>query len=163
LTVAEFERATNTNRIPLKDAVEEFLAEASKKKRPKTVCGYRLNLTQFLDSAKSLKFLDEVSKQTLRGFRDYLAARGYEPRTLHNRVMTVLSLLKEHRILTGFSLTNDLPAFERPVPAGGKLREFQSEQFRHGLDTKTYLRRRDTWALQIPRNCAGKIDASGGD
>ena len=118
LTVAEFEQATNTNRIPLKNAVEAFLAEASKKKRPKTVVGYQLNLTQFLDSAKSLKFLDEVSKQTLREFRDYLAARGYEPRTLHNRVMTALSLLKEHRIHTGFSLTNDLPTFEEdpPVP-----------------------------------------------
>jgi hypothetical protein len=56
LTVAEFEQATNSNRIPLKNAVKEFLAEASKKKRPKTAAGYQLNLTQFLDSAKSLKF-----------------------------------------------------------------------------------------------------------
>ena len=118
LTVAEFEKATNADRIPLKKAVEEFLSEASKKKKSKTVVGYQLNLTQFLDSAKSLKFLDEVSKQTLREFRDYLASRGYEPRTLHNRVMTVLSLLKEHRIQTGFSLSSDLPAFEEdpPVP-----------------------------------------------
>src|SRR5271157_3932965 len=59
LTVAEFEKATNANRISLKKAVEEFLSEAAKKKRPKTVVGYQLNLTQFLDSAKSLKFLGE--------------------------------------------------------------------------------------------------------
>jgi integrase/recombinase XerD len=118
LTVAEFEKATNADRIPLKKAVQEFLEEAEKKKRPKTVVGYKLNLNQFLDSAKSLKFLDQVTKQTLREFRDYLSAQGYEPRTLHNRVMTVLSLLKEHRIHTGFSLTNDLPTFEEdpPVP-----------------------------------------------
>jgi integrase/recombinase XerD len=116
LTVAEFEKATNADRVPLKKAVEAFLSEASKKKRPKTVVGYQLNLSQFLNFAKSLKFLDEVSKQTLRAFRDYLIARGYQPRTLHNRVMTVLSLLKEHRMQTGFSLTNDLPTFEDDPP-----------------------------------------------
>jgi len=118
LTVTEFENATNAHRIPLKKAVDDFLAEASSKKRPKTVIGYRLNLNQFLECAKSTKFLDEVDKQTLREFRDYLAGRGYEPRTLHNRIMTVLSLLKEHRIQTGFSLTKDLPTFEDdpPVP-----------------------------------------------
>jgi integrase/recombinase XerD len=118
LTVAALDKITNANRIPLKKAVEDFLSEASRKKRPKTVVGYRLNLGQFLESAKTVKFLDEVTKQTLRQFRDYLSDKGYEPRTLHNRVMTVLSLLKEHRIQTGFSLSNDLPTFEEdpPVP-----------------------------------------------
>jgi len=118
LTVAEFEKATDVNRIPLKNAVEAFLSEASKKKKPRTLAGYRLNLKQFLDSAKSVKFLDEVTKQTVRQFRDYLADKGYEPRTLHNRVMTVLSLLNEHKIETEFSLTDDLPTYEEdpPVP-----------------------------------------------
>jgi hypothetical protein len=118
LTVAEFEKATNTNRIPLKNAVEEFIAEASKKKRPKTVGGYQLNLRQFLDFAKSLKFLDEVSKQTLREFRDYLAARGYEPKDPAQSCDDRSLSAKEHRIQTGSSLTNDLPTFEEdpPVP-----------------------------------------------
>jgi len=118
LTVAELETMTNANRIPLKKAVEDFLSEASKKKRPKTLIGYQLNLRQFLDSAKSINFLDEVTKRTIREFRDYLIQKGYEPRTLHNRVMTALSLLNEHNIQTGFSLTSDLPTYEEdpPVP-----------------------------------------------
>jgi integrase len=118
LTVAEFEKATSADRIPLKKAAEDFLSEASKKKRPKTLAAYRLNLNQFLESTKSIKFLDEVTKQTIRQFRDHLSVKGYEPRTLYNRVMTVLSLLKEHKIQTGFSLTDDLPTFEEdpPVP-----------------------------------------------
>ncbi len=37
LTVVELEKLTNANRIPLKQAVEEFLSEASRKKRPKTL------------------------------------------------------------------------------------------------------------------------------
>lgn len=126
LTVGELEKITNANRIPLKKAIEDFLSEASKKKKPKTLIGYQLNLRQFLDSAESIKFLDEVTKQTIREFRNYLADRGYGPRTQHNRVMTVLSLLNEHKIETGFSLTNDLPTYEEdpPVPfTGEELKE----------------------------------------
>jgi integrase len=113
-TVAEFR--DDGDRLPLAKAVHDFIVEAARKKKPKTLIGYKLNLKQFLESAKSLYFLDEVTKHTIRQFRDYLLEKGYEPRTLHNRVMTVLSMLKEHKIQTGFSLANDLPTFEEEPP-----------------------------------------------
>lgn len=55
---------------------------------------------------------------TIRHFRDWLHNKGYDPRTQHNRVLTVLSLLKENKIQTGFSLMRDLPTYEEdpPVP-----------------------------------------------
>jgi integrase len=114
LTVAELRN--DGDRIPLAKALHDFLVEAAKKKKPKTLIGYKLNLHQFLESAKSIYFLDEVTKHTIRQFRDYLQDKGFEPRTQHNRVMTVLSLLKEHKIETGFSLANDLPTFEEEPP-----------------------------------------------
>jgi hypothetical protein len=114
LTVAELR--DNGDRLPLAKAVHDFIVEAASKKKPKTLIGYTLNLRQFLESAKSIYFLDEVTKQTIRQFRDYLLEKGYEARTLHNRVMTVLSLLKEHKIQTGFSLAKDLPTFEEEPP-----------------------------------------------
>ena len=117
-TAPESAKTANVARVPLRKAVHDFLYEAAKKKRPKTVTGYKLNLMQFVACVKSRQFLDEINKDTLREFRDYLLSQGYEPRTLHNRLITILSLLKEHRIQTGFSLTNDLPTFEEdpPVP-----------------------------------------------
>jgi integrase len=114
LTVAELR--DNGDRLPLAKAVHDFIVEAASKKKPKTLIGYKLNLKQFLESAKSIYFLDEVTKHTIRQFRDYLLDKGYEPRTLHNRVMTVLSMLKEHKIQTGFSLASDLPTFEEEPP-----------------------------------------------
>jgi Phage integrase SAM-like domain len=114
LTVAEFRN--DGGRLPLAKAVHDFILEAASKKKPKTLIGYKLNLKQFVESAKSIYYLDEVTKQTIRQFRDYLLKKGYEARTLHNRVMTVLSLLKEHKIQTGFSLANDLPTFEEEPP-----------------------------------------------
>ena len=73
--------------------------------------GYEHNLKQFQDSAK-VRFIDEVTKKTLTDFRDFLAGKGYEARTQHNRLMTVLSLLKKNKIKTDFSLSSDLPEFE---------------------------------------------------
>jgi hypothetical protein len=102
LTVAEL--GDNGDRLPLAKAVHDFIVEAASKKKPKTLIGYKLDLKQFQESAKSVYFLDEVTKHTIRQFRDYLLEKGYEARTLHNRVMTVLSLLKEHKVQTGFSL-----------------------------------------------------------
>jgi integrase len=115
LTVAELEKVSNAKRIPLKKAIDDFLCEAEKTKKKKTLLGYRLNLGQFFESAKSIKFLDEVTKKTICDFRDYLSARGYEARTLHNRIITLLSLLKEHKIETDFSITDDLPSFQDEI------------------------------------------------
>jgi len=114
LTVAELEEISNANRIPLKQGVEDFLSEALKTKKKKTFLGYRLNLGQFLESTK-IRFLDEVTKKTICDFRDYLSANGYEARTLHNRIITVLSLLNEHKIETDFSITDDLPSFQDEI------------------------------------------------
>jgi integrase/recombinase XerD len=116
LTVAELE---NPNRITVAKAIESFLDHAENSKKRKTVNGYRLNLKQFQESSP-VKYLDEVTRDTIRGFRDWLKAQGFDPRTQHNRVLTVLSLLKEHKISTSFSLTRDLPVFEEdpPVPFG---------------------------------------------
>jgi len=40
--------------LVLKDVVKEFLAEAAKTKKHKTLAGYRLNLAQFLDAASAI-------------------------------------------------------------------------------------------------------------
>ncbi len=113
LTLEEFKDRENANRVPIKKAIEHFLSEVRKTKKPKTVGTYRLNLRQFEESLRSkIRFMDEIGKPQLNGFRDFLAEKGYEARTLHNRMMTVLSLLKAHRIKTDFSLSSDLPVYE---------------------------------------------------
>ena len=111
LTVKDY--AEDASRTPIQSAITNFLADSVKTKKPKTVSGYEHNLKQFEESlGGKVRFLDEVTKQTLCAFRDYLSGKGYEARTQHNRLMTVLSLLKAHHIKTGFSLRKDLPEFE---------------------------------------------------
>jgi len=112
LTVKEYENAKNSHRTPIKTAIEKFLTNAEKTKKQKTVTGYKQNLSQFRESLGKVQFLDEVTKKTLCDFRDFLAGKGYEARTQHNRMITVLSLLKGNKIKTDFSLKFDLPEFE---------------------------------------------------
>ncbi len=113
LTVEEFRDRANSKRTTIKLAIENFLADARNTKKKKTVAGYEHNLKQFQESLdKKIRFIDEITKKTLSDFRDFLAGKRYEARTQHNRLMTVLSLLKKNKIKTDFSLTSDLPEFE---------------------------------------------------
>jgi integrase/recombinase XerD len=113
LTVEEYKNKDNANRIPVNTAVERYLAEAAKTKKEKSLAAYKQHLSQFEESlGKKVRFIDEITKKTLCDFRDFLAGKGYEARTQHNRMMTVLSLLKKNRIKTDFSLSADLPEYE---------------------------------------------------
>jgi integrase/recombinase XerD len=112
LTVEEYKDSKNANRTLIKTAIEHFISDARKTKKRTTAAEYERNLRQFEGSLGKIRFLDEVTKKTLCDFRDFLAAEEYEPRTLHNRLLQVLMLLKAHGIKTEFSLVRDLPEYE---------------------------------------------------
>src|SRR5215472_13028609 len=114
LTVEEFKASKNSHRTLIKAAIERFASDAKKTKKPTTAAEYERNLKQFETSPplRKIRFLDEINKQTLCDFRDYLTSEEYEPRTLHNRLLLVLIFLKANSIKTGFSLRKDLPAYE---------------------------------------------------
>jgi integrase/recombinase XerD len=112
LAVAGLGDVSNVNRVPVRRAVEHFLADTVKSKKPRTVAAYRLHLNQFLESLTKIRFMDEINAGTVRSFRDFLQAKGFEAKTQHNRVLTVLSFLKKNDIKTKFSLAGDLPRIE---------------------------------------------------
>jgi integrase/recombinase XerD len=113
LTVAEADDVINANRTPIKIAVEKFLSETSKSKTKKTLAAYTRNLNHFVESlGGKVRFVDEVDADTIRAFRDFLAKHSFSEKTQHNRVVTVLSLLKKNGIKTDFKLADDLPAVD---------------------------------------------------
>ncbi len=116
MTVPELDKLTNANRTPIKRAVEEFLELKSGKAR-KTLLAYRLHLDQFVLSLKNrIRFMDEITADTLRGYNKFMDANGLSGKTRHNRLLTVFFLLKKNDI------KNPLPWDERPTveeePAG---------------------------------------------
>jgi integrase/recombinase XerD len=112
LTVKEYENSKNSHRTTIKAAIEHFVSDAKKTKKRTTAAEYERNLRQFENSLRGVRFIDEITKRTLCDFRDFLAAEGYEPRTLHNRLLLVLTLLKANGVKTEFSLKRDLPEYE---------------------------------------------------
>jgi integrase len=114
LTVEEFKDKANAKRTVIKTAIEHFVSDAKKTKKRTTAAEYERNLRQFQNSpqVQKIRFMDEITKKILGDFRDFLSAEGYEPRTLHNRLLIVATLLKANNIKTGFSLKKDLPQYE---------------------------------------------------
>lgn len=100
------------NRTPIKTAVQNFLAETAKSKGRKTLAAYTLHLNQFVTANPKIRFVEEVTTETLRGFRDYLARLDFSDKTQHNRIVTILSFLKKHGIKTEFKLAADLPTVD---------------------------------------------------
>jgi integrase/recombinase XerD len=108
LTVAQAQDITNASRTPVKAARDQFISETQKTKSKKTLAAYTLHLDQFIAANKKIHFIDEITTSVLRGFRDFLAGEGFSDKTQHNRMVTILSLLKKHGIKTDFSLADDL-------------------------------------------------------
>jgi integrase len=137
------EGGENLNRIPIKTAVQDFLSETAKSKGKSTLVAYTLHLNQFLTSNGKIRFIDEVDGDTLKNFRDFLAAEKFSEKTQHNRVVTVLTLLKKHGVKHDFSLADDLPSVDEepaiPYESGGLKKLFKAMNPEEPIRYKFFL------------------------
>lgn len=111
LTIAEYEDRTNANRVPIKVAAATFL-EQKKSKAKRTVAAYTLHLNGFMESLRGkIHFMDEITAATLRGYKDFMEAKGFAGKTIHSRLLTVLFLLKENGMKNPLKWS-DMPTIE---------------------------------------------------
>ena len=100
LTVAEAELLTNANRIPIKTAVDTYL-EQKRGKAKKTSAQYRLTLNEFIGAlGGKVRFLDEITEQVLRRYKNYMVDQGYAGKTIDTRLNIVFFLLKKNGVKT---------------------------------------------------------------
>jgi len=105
--------ALDANRVSVKAAIEQFMKSAERSKKPGTVQDYRHHLKQFEEALpEEIRYLDQVNAKVIEGFRDWMQEQGYSAKTQHNRMVTILSLLKRNEMKTTFSLSSDLPDVE---------------------------------------------------
>jgi integrase len=105
--------ALDTNRVPVKAAIARFMESAKRSKKPGTVQDYTLHLKQFEETLPDeIRYLDQVNAKVIEGFRDWMQEQSYSAKTQHNRMVTILSLLKRNEMKTTFSLSSDLPDVE---------------------------------------------------
>jgi integrase/recombinase XerD len=108
LTVTELDKISNVGRTPIKLACEKFL-ELKKAKAPKTLQAYRLHLDEFQKSLGKVRFMDDITPDVMRRYRDHMQKQGLAPKTQHTRLLTVTFLLKKN------GMKNQLPWDEFPV------------------------------------------------
>jgi integrase/recombinase XerD len=98
LTVAELDDLTNASRIPIRVAVETYL-EQKKNKARKTVAQYRLTLNEFVDSLQGkLRFMDEITDDTLRLYKKFLESKGFAGKTVDTRLNITYFMLKKNGV-----------------------------------------------------------------
>jgi integrase/recombinase XerD len=98
LTVEEAEAIANSNRVPIRTAVDTYLDQKSGKAK-KTVAQYRLTLNEFAESLKGkVRFLDEITEAVLRNYKTSMEAQAYAGKTIDTRLNIVFFLLKKNGI-----------------------------------------------------------------
>jgi len=107
-------------RVTLKTAVDQFL-EVKKRKNESTVENYTYILNEFLGKTPS-KYVDEFNdpksgRRIFGDFIDTLEKDGAAPKTIENKVMVVVFMLREAGINKPFRMVKDLlPTIEEEVP-----------------------------------------------
>jgi integrase len=99
MTVAELDAMSNAHRQPVKAVVETYL-ELKKSKARKTVQQYRLALEEFVAilAERRIRFLDAVTVEALRFYKDTMIEKGYASKTLATRINIVYFMLKKNGV-----------------------------------------------------------------
>jgi hypothetical protein len=75
-------------------------------------------LNEFLQSLQGgVRFMDEITAHTLRAYKDSIEKKGFAGNTIHNRLLTILFLLKKNAIKNPLAWESapDV-SFTRPYP-----------------------------------------------
>jgi integrase len=99
LTVAEAEKISNLNRVTVKAAVDAYL-EKKQSKSPRTVLQYKNALKQFLEALalSKVRFVDEITEDSLRKFKTRMESEGYAGKTIETRLTIAYFLLKKNGV-----------------------------------------------------------------
>lgn len=101
---------------PLKLAIREFL-DIKKRKSPSTVENYTFILQQFLEYMLSIgvRFVEQINRKVIGQYIDWLEKDEYAPKTIENKTMVVVFMLKDAGVeepYTKFNIGDLLPIVE---------------------------------------------------
>lgn len=117
IVVAESQDLANVNRRVLKDAVSKFIEDTKLAGRSrKTVSQYRRSLSEFEDAAKDkrVKFLDEITEETLKHHMRCLRERGLAGKTIDTRTTVVAQFMGAHNLKPRLKSTQKPTVEEEP-------------------------------------------------
>src|SRR5712692_2713607 len=105
----------SAKRVLIADAVTNFL-DVKKRKNASTVENYRFILNEFLQQT-SVKYIDQVDRKALDAYVTWLEdEKNAAPKTINNKVMVVVFMLKEAGVVAPYKIVKDLlPTVEEEI------------------------------------------------
>jgi len=102
-------------RVLIADATANFL-DLKKRKNPSTVENYTFILNEFLQQT-SAKYIDQVDRKVLDAYVTWLEdEKNAAPKTINNKVMVVVFMLKEAGVASPYKIVKDLlPTVEEEI------------------------------------------------
>lgn len=102
-------------RVLLADAITSFL-DVKKRKNASTVENYTFILNEFLQQT-SAKYIDQIDRKVLDRYITWLEdEKNAAPKTINNKVMVVVFMLKEAGVASPYKIVKDLlPTIEEEV------------------------------------------------
>lgn len=116
LTVKEAQELTDSNRVLVSVAVDEFLDQKRRKKSEATYQNYKFILQEFLDELPaSVRFVDQINADVLDAHMRHLEKKKAAPKTVRNKMMVVSFMLKAAGVNTPSKMI-ELPTVEEEIP-----------------------------------------------
>ncbi len=102
-------------RVLIADAITNFL-DVKKRKNASTVENYTFILNEFLQQT-SAKYIDQVDRKVLDAYVTWLEdEKNAAPKTINNKVMVVVFMLKEAGVVAPYKIVKDLlPTVEEEI------------------------------------------------
>ena len=104
----------DAGRVLIADAIASFL-DLKKRKNASTVENYTFILNEFLQQT-SAKYIDQVDHKVLDAHVSFLESKDSAPKTINNKLMVVVFMLKEAGVASPYKIVKDLlPTVEEEI------------------------------------------------
>ena len=96
--------------VTIKDAIEAFLQERTASQDANSVHRWQWELNRFL-TVTGKSYLREIDREDVFAYWNSYKAQGAKPRTIYNRIQSLLTFLK-NRGIVGLIKTSEMPTFD---------------------------------------------------
>jgi integrase/recombinase XerD len=158
----------SNGRLTKNAAIDDYLAYVKTNRAPGTYKAYRYTLDALLRASFSPTYIDEATRDDILKFIAFCADRGYQPRTIYDKVVVVNQFFKRHDV-TKLLDRSDWPKYVetiRPIYEPEEIRPMlQNATLNQGLRMKFFLAsgfrdkevRYVTWYDIDFRNCLARV------
>jgi hypothetical protein len=102
--------AVNSTETTLQEAIDAFVLERIASQDASSVRRWQWELNRFATVTEK-KYVRDIDREDVFAYWNSFKADGAKPRTIHNRVQSLLTFLK-NRGITGLLKTGEMPAFD---------------------------------------------------